>query len=269
MTNLFRFSAFILFMSFIPTISAQGDHHFYDLKTLLQSEHIKELQFEIKHMYPHNKTHFTEGLKFSDGELFESIGLYGQSQLKRINLETGETIKNVVLPKNMFAEGITIIGDKIYQLTYKEKKGLIYQKSTFNLINTFAYTGEGWGLTDDGNHLIMSNGSSKITFLDTKTFKIVKTINVHVNKESIQNLNALEHIGHLIFANVFLTNIIIVFSEEDGEVKAWLDVAKLRPTACNMISCPANGIAHQKDKQTFLVTGKYWPILYQIWLKDD
>lgn len=240
-----------------------------ELKNLLIKEQIPQIQFEVIRIFPHDKSHFTEGLKFSDDELFESIGLYGSSELKKINIENGETLKQVKLPNNMFAEGITIINDKIYQLTYLEQKGLIYDKATFTVLRYFNYSGQGWGLTNDGTHLIMSNGSSEISFLDMISFKVSKKIDVHVNSKKIYNVNELEYVKNKIFANIWLKDIIIVLSPETGEIVGFLDVAKLRPMNCRADTCPANGIAYQKNKDLILLTGKYWPHMYQIRLKNE
>ena len=157
--------------------------------------------YNIIKAYPHNENAFTQGLVFEDNVLYESTGRYGYSTLRRVELETGNIIQQINLPNNLFGEGITIFNDKIIQLTWKSKRGFVYDKHSFELIQEFIYPTEGWGITHDGNRLIMSNGTATLSFLDPETFEITGQIEVH-DEGPVTELNELEYIQGEIYANV-------------------------------------------------------------------
>ena len=178
---------------------------------------------EIVSSFPHSATSFTQGLEFNNGILYEGTGQKGLSMVAQVNLTTGETIKKMGLDGTYFGEGITILGDKLYQLTWQEQKCFVYNKSTLQIEKDMPYIGEGWGLCNDGTSLIMSNGSERITFRNPETFEIERTIEVYTNQGAVTNLNELEYIDGLIYANVWMTNKVAIIDPLNGKVLAELD----------------------------------------------
>ncbi|MBX3709106.1 MAG: glutaminyl-peptide cyclotransferase [Gammaproteobacteria bacterium] len=235
------------------------------LEKILVSAHVPEYHYQIINTYPHNKNNFTEGLLLENGYLYESSGLYRKSRLQKIEVNSGKILQTHSLPPQYFAEGITIFGDQLYQLTYREQTGFIYDKNTFALQKTFHYTGQGWGLTTDNKQLIMSNGSATLSFIDPQTLKISHSLLVAAKDQPIQSLNELEYINGKIYANVWPTSIIIIISPENGRVEGWFNISALKPTSgCTSADCVANGIAYNEMDDTLLVTGKLWSHLYAI-----
>jgi len=222
--------------------------------------------YEIVARYPHDVTAFTEGLIYLDGKLYEGTGLNGQSQLRLVDLQTGAVLESRNLSSDQFGEGITILGGLIYQLTWKSNIAYVYDLESFDQVASFAYTGEGWGLTTDGTSLIMSNGSDQIVFRDPETFETTRTISVRDGQNPILQLNELEYIDGVIWANVWKTGLIARIDTETGEVVDWLDLsaldAEVRAVAPD--ADVLNGIAWVADTGTVLVTGKNWPTLFEI-----
>lgn len=237
-------------------------------KAMLKNKNIPVYSYKILHQYPHDINSFTEGLIIDDhNNMFESIGLYKKSRLKQVDLKTGKTIREHFLAPQYFAEGMTILNDRIYQLTYQENIGFIYDKATFKPLGTFRYPGQGWGLTNDGKYLIMSDGSSALTFLDPHTFAIHHVLYVHYQQQNISNLNELEYISGKIYANVFTTNIIAVISPQDGDVEGLINLEGLNPLPKEEVGeFVLNGIARYKQDNVLIVTGKGWPYVYVIQL---
>lgn len=238
------------------------------IRELIKHPDVPIYKYKIIKIYPHNPQSFTEGLFLDkNGELYESSGLYQQSQLNRIDLASGQRLQTYLLPFQYFAEGIAIMGDKIYQLTYQSKIGFIYDKKTFKLEKTFHYASEGWGLTTDGTQLIMSDGSNIIRFLDPKTFKIQRTLFVHDQVHQIYFINALQYIDGKIFANIWHSEVLAIISPTSGEILAWVDLTGINPDPSKLSGeYVLNGIAYDKKNQTILITGKNWPYLYAIQL---
>ena len=221
--------------------------------------------FEIVNTYPHNPGNFTEGLVYENGLLYESTGLKGRSSLQKVNLETGKALKTLSLPEQYFGEGIAICGDRIVQLTYDTNLGFVYDKENFTLIRDFKYSTEGWGLTFDGKHLIMSNGTSTLRLLDPVTLTETGTIQVTDDNRLIENLNELEFIRGEIFANVWLTEKIVRINPQTGKVTGWIDLGGiLSPESATRPVDVLNGIAYDSEKDRLFVTGKYWPSLFEI-----
>ncbi len=219
--------------------------------------------YTIVNTYPHDPTAFTEGLEYKDDFLFESTGLNGQSTLRRTNLTTGEVLQEINLSNEYFGEGLTIEGEKIVQLTYLTQVGFIYDKTSFSLLGNFTYKNQGWGLTHDRNHLVMSDGSEKLTFLNPETYQMTGQIQVHDGNLSITNLNELEYINGNIYANIFTQAKIAIINPQTGTVTAWIDLTELAN------SNPAgvlNGIAYDSAGNRLFITGKNWSHLYQIQL---
>ena len=222
--------------------------------------------FEVVARYPHDVSAFTEGLIYFDGQLYEGTGLTGRSGLRQVDLTSGTVLKTDDLASDEFGEGITILWNRIYQLTWKAGIAYVYDLATFEEIGTFSYDGQGWGLTTDGDSLIMSNGSDQIVYRDPATFEITRTISVRDGDTAIFQLNELEWVDGVIWANVWKTNSIVRIDAETGQVIDWLDLSSLDAEV--RASIPGvdvlNGIAWNPDTNTALVTGKFWPTLFEI-----
>ncbi len=226
--------------------------------------------YKVIKSYPHNPRHYCQGLVYHEGLLYEGTGHYGESLLGRFDLDTGEPVNLIDLDALYFGEGIAIWEDKIIQLTWKENVAFVYDKKTFKKIGSFKYSGEGWGLTHDGTHLILSDGTPTLRFLDPKSYKVVRRLTVKDRGRSLRNLNELEYINGEIYANIYQTDQIVRISPKDGQVVGWIDLTGLLPAAQRRAhqSEVLNGIAYDVEKKRLLVTGKYWPKLYHIELAE-
>jgi len=220
--------------------------------------------YTIVNTYPHDTNAFTEGLVYSDGFLYESTGLNGESSLRRVSLTTGNILQEITLPSQYFGEGITIVNNTIIQLTWQSQIGFVYDKTTFALLRNFTYPTEGWGLTFDGKHLIMSDGTDNLYFLDPITFQRTGQIQVHDANTTIANVNELEYINGEVYANIWLTNKIAIIDPDTGQVKAWINLTRLPAENNSNPNAVLNGIAYDQQNNRLFVTGKNWPSLYQI-----
>ena len=226
--------------------------------------------YEVVAEYPHLRTSYTQGLQFVDGELWEGTGEYGRSQLLRTDLATGKALQSQANPKNEFGEGITVLGDKIYQLTWLNGLMHIYDRKTLKLIATHTYKGEGWGLTSDGTKLYMSDGTSNIRVLNLETLKVERYIGVTAYGESISYLNELEWIEGKIWANIYTTNQIAIINPENGVVEGIIDLAEILPKSEHDSKTDVlNGIAYDKATKRIFVTGKNWSKLFEIKLIEQ
>ncbi|MFB3889150.1 MAG: glutaminyl-peptide cyclotransferase [Candidatus Bathyarchaeia archaeon] len=223
--------------------------------------------YAVVQAYPHDAAAFTEGLAVQDGVLYESTGLYGASSVRRVDLETGRVLQEVPLSPDLFGEGLTIVDDTVVQLTWQEHIGFLYDKQSLSLERSFTYPMEGWGLTYDGNQLILSNGSDTLTFLNPATFQQVGEVQVRDGSSSVANLNELEYVNGDVYANVWMEKRIAVINPQDGRVKAWIDLTGLQGTAILSPESVLNGIAYDSKAGRLFVTGKNWPQLYEITLK--
>jgi glutamine cyclotransferase len=223
----------------------------------------ENISYEVVEVFPHDPEAFTQGLVFHEGNLYEGTGLYGRSSLRRVDLETGRVLACHKLSNQVFGEGITVLGDRIYQLTWKAGICYIYNKTSLEVIDSFTYEGEGWGLTHDGENLIMSNGSNILTFLDPVNFSEVFTIEVNDDGVPVDMLNELEYVDGVIYANVWLTDNIVYLDTNTGNVLGWLDMSDLKQhlNYCNDIDV-FNGIAY--DGSHFYLTGKLWPNIFKV-----
>jgi glutamine cyclotransferase len=221
--------------------------------------------YRIVNTYPHATDAFTEGLVYNGGFLYEGTGLNGQSTLKRIRLETGTVLQSISLPNEYFGEGVTIASNRVYQLTWRNRIGFIYDLSSFTLLGNFTYPTEGWGLTFDGSRLIMSDGSSTLYFLDLQTLRNVGRMTV-TDSSPVTNLNELEYINGKIYANIFLTNKIAIVDPSTGHVDSWIDLTGLPGPSHPDGNSVLNGIAFDAANGRLFVTGKNWPNLYEIQL---
>lgn len=222
--------------------------------------------YRIINRLPHDPQAFTQGLVYKDGYFYEGTGLYSRSSLRQVNPEDGSVIRQVNLPEVYFGEGIALCHDRIIQLTWREHQGFVYDLDTFSLLQTFTYDTEGWGLTFDGKHLIMSDGSSFLSYLDPRTFKPVRKFEVKSNRQPVSHLNELEYINGKIFANVWLTNRIAIIDPTTGQVTAWLDLTGLLDpkTHPGHAVDVLNGIAYDAQGDRLFVTGKLWPYIFEI-----
>ncbi len=221
--------------------------------------------YKVINTFPHDRNAFTQGLAFENGVLYEGTGRYGHSALHKIELETGNVLQTRKLPDEFFGEGITVYGDNIIQLTFLSKIGFVYSKDTFELLREFNYPTAGWGITNDGKHLIMSDGTRKLYFLDPKTFEQVRQIEVYDRGVSVWGLNELEYVEGQIYANVWPTERIARIAPETGRVLGWIDMKGLLTQQDYSRQVDVlNGIAYDKESRRLFVTGKLWPKLFEI-----
>ena len=221
--------------------------------------------YEIVNTFDHDPNAFTQGLVFADVVLYEGTGLNGRSELRKVELETGKVLQSYKLPDRFFGEGITIFEDRIIQLTYKSKVGFVYDKNTFEPLEQFEYPTEGWGLTHDGRHLIMSDGTPMLYFLDPRTFERVRKIMALDEDEPVWWLNELEYVDGQIYANVWPGDRIARIDPGTGQTIGWIDCQGIfadRPD--NDEIDVFNGIAHDPATGRLFVTGKCWPKLFEI-----
>ena len=221
--------------------------------------------FNIVATYPHDDTAFTQGLAYHDGLLYEGTGLYGRSSIRIAELSTGDVIEQVDLPSDYFGEGMTIMGDRVYQVTWKENSGFVYSTDDLTDIRSFSYSGEGWGLTHDGNHLILSNGSSTLSFLDSETFQVVRTVDVTYDDAPVPDLNELEYVDGLVYANVWQLDQIVIIDPDDGATVGWIYLAGIEDHLDSIEGIDVlNGIAYNSETGRLMVTGKLWPNIFEI-----
>lgn len=224
-----------------------------------------EYTFVLIHSFPHDTSAYTQGLAHRDGFLYEGTGLNGRSSLRRVNLETGTVVQRVDLEPEFFGEGVTIVKDKIIQLTWKSQTGFVYDLNSFRLLRQFHYPGEGWGLATNGTDLFMSDGTAEIRVLDPETFREKRRFKVHDRSKLIDQLNELEFVEGQIFANVWHTSRIACISPQTGAVVGWIDLTGL-PSPIYHLEPEAvlNGIAYDSIHKRLFVTGKLWPMIYEI-----
>lgn len=227
--------------------------------------------YRIINAFPHDPKAFTQGLIYHHGFIYESTGLYGRSSLRRARLEDGSILQKVSLPDHLFGEGISIWEDRIIQLTWRENIALVYDLETLSLVGEFVYDTEGWGLTHNEEFLIMSDGSSTLTFRDPTSFEPIKTITVTSKKGPVHRLNELEHIEGSIYANIWFEDTIARIDPKTGYVTAWINLSGLLDSV-DGYEDPVdvlNGIAYDPDKRQYLVTGKLWPKIFAIELIEE
>jgi glutamine cyclotransferase len=220
--------------------------------------------YRVVGSFPHDPGAFTQGLAFADGELYEGTGEHGRSSLRRVELETGRVLQKHDLKQRYFGEGITLLGDRIIQLTWKSNLGFVYDRSSFELLETFEYPTEGWGLTHDGRRLIMSDGTANLYFLDPETFLEVGRLEVRDGQAPVRLLNELEFVDGEIFANVLGRDRIARIAPASGRVLGWIDLTGLLALEERAGADVLNGIAHDPKGGRLFVTGKWWPRLFAI-----
>jgi len=222
--------------------------------------------FRVVDSYPHDPTAFTQGLCFVDGTLYESTGLLGQSSLRRVDLTTGAVQQERRLAADVFGEGVTGHGDKIVQLTWQSHVGYVYDRQTLALLRQFSYETEGWGITWDGRRLIMSDGTATLYFLDPTTFEVTGSIQVHTpDGQPVTGLNELEYVNGEVYANVWQTDRLVRIAPASGIVTGWIDLAGLLgPQFRTQPVDVLNGIAYDAKNDRIFVTGKLWPLIFEI-----
>lgn len=220
---------------------------------------------EVVREYPHDPSAFTQGLVYYQGYLYEGTGQKGRSLLRKVNLEDGkDAVPPVPLNEQYFGEGITILNDKIYQLTWQDHYCLVYDAKTLEYTGHFIYEFEGWGLTNDGKQLILSDGTPTIRFIDPETFKVTKRFNVTERNQRLKSLNELEWIDGEIWANIWYEDRIARISPENGAVLGWVDLRHIYPQKLRYKESVMNGIAYDPETKRIFITGKNWPKLFEI-----
>ena len=223
--------------------------------------------YKVIHVYPHDRRAFTQGLEYRAGFLYEGTGLNGRSSIRKVELESGKVLQETRVDPKYFGEGITLLDQRIIELTWQSHQGFVYDRNTFQPIRDFDYPGEGWGLTNDGRQIFMSDGSAEIRCWDPSTLQETRRFTVHDGQTPVQFLNELEYVHGEIFANVWLTDRIARISPMDGQVTGWIDLSGLLSASdlargANVL----NGIAYDSSGDRFFVTGKLWPKLFEIQL---
>ncbi len=221
--------------------------------------------YKIVKTYKHDVNAYTQGLVYENGCFYESTGLYRESSLRKVKLETGEILQSFLLPAEFFGEGLALIDNKLVQLTWKNQKGFVYDKQTFSKIGEFQIFTEGWGLSPYGDTLLLTDGTENMFFLEKNSFSVQKNIQVYDNNGPVKMLNETEVIGNLIYANIYQKDLIAVIDLNTGKVLNYINLAGILPA--NLVTNQTdvlNGIAYDKDNDRFFVTGKKWPLLFEI-----
>jgi len=230
----------------------------------------KQIKATVVKKYPHSPKSYTQGLTFDEGNFYEGTGQWGESVLMKVDLETGKALETYSLPSEIFGEGIVVYKDEIIQLSWTAQKAFVFDKKTFKLKNTFTYDTQGWGITNYGDNLIMSDGSNVLYILEPNTFTVLKQIEVFDNVRAVTNLNELEYIDGKIYANVYLTNTIVVINPETGKVEGKIDLTEITPQKFRAEhDLVLNGIAYNKQNKKLYITGKRWDVLFEIKLDNQ
>ncbi len=222
---------------------------------------------EIIERFPHDPDAFTQGLLLHEGVFYESTGRYGQSTLRQVALESGEVLAARDVSPAFFAEGLALVNDRLIQITWREHVAFVYDFETFDIIDSFAYDGEGWGLCYDGEVLYMSDGSEMITLRDPDTFEPLETFPVTFQGRPVERINELECVDDVLYANVWQTDAIVRIDKATGEVTGLIDASNIL-TAEDVVGVDRidvlNGIAYNPESETFFITGKLWPVMFEV-----
>lgn len=262
-----KHSLIILF--FFVFIACNGNNSKTDVPkqphTNEQQKTLLQLIPKIINKYPHDKNAYTQGLVYHNGYLYESTGLYGKSTLRKVEITTGKVLQSLSLSPIYFGEGIAILDDKIYQLTWENKKAFVYDLKSFKLLKEFTYPTEGWGITTNGKELIVSDGSNFLTYYDADKFSISNSIMIRQGNKSLYNINEMEYFDGLIYANVYLTDNIVIINPNNGDIVGWIDISLLRQNLDDSQNSEvSNGIAYNPNTKTFYLTGKNWSNLFEV-----
>lgn len=232
-------------------------------------ENVTFYKYEVLRAYPHDPGAFTQGLVFAGGFLYEGTGLNGSSSVRKVNIETGEVVRQLLLPRAYFGEGIAIEGGRLVQLTWRSQAGFIYALDTFEKQGDFSYLGEGWGITHDGVRFVMSDGTTKLRFLDNDTLGQIGQVYVRYGEEPVKNINEMEYIDGMLYANIWQDDRISIIDPSSGYVTGWADLSGLLDAEEARNADVLNGIAWDAEGKRLFVTGKRWPKLFEIRLVID
>lgn len=225
---------------------------------------VERLVLQVVATHPHDRGAFTQGLVWHKGKLYESTGQYGGSSLRLVDPATGRVERRVDLATNYFAEGLALAGDRLIQITWNEQVAFVYDLADFSRVGEFRYTGQGWGLAYDGEHLIMSDGSDRLTFRDPRTFATVREVRVKLGESPVHLLNELEWVDGKVYANVWQSEEIVRIDPQTGKVDAVIDASGLLTPEERIGTDVLNGIAYVPSSKTFLITGKLWPKMFEV-----
>jgi len=255
---LYRFAILLVFILLISSQPVCSDNN-------IEISRASLFDYEVLNTFPHDDQAFTQGLAFEKGVLYEGTGRFGKSELTKRMLESIEPIKRYKLPSSLFGEGITFYKNEIIQLTWRAGVGLVYNPTGFRLLKSFSYSTEGWGITNDGKHLIMSDGTDKLYFLNPESYKEMRQIKVTDNGNPVIRINELEYIKGKIYANIWKTDRIAIIHPESGIIEGWINLDKLVNQAGGDNNYKTlNGIAYDEENDRIFVTGKLWPEIYEI-----
>ena len=233
------------------------------------AQEVRTYGYKVEERLPHDVTSYTQGLFFHDGVLYESAGQYGESSFRKVDLKTGRVERRMNFENRYFAEGSCVLGDRLYVLTWREQECFVYDIRSWDKLGSFRYQGEGWGLTTDGKSLIMSDGSSTLTFRNPATFAAERTVTVTLRGQKVLYLNELEYIKGEIWANVYGTDQIVRIDPGTGVVRGVINLRNLLPVQLRTRATDVlNGIAFDPKSGAVYVTGKYWPKMYRITLVE-
>ncbi|MDE1191914.1 MAG: glutaminyl-peptide cyclotransferase [Arachidicoccus sp.] len=262
-----KFIIVSLFFALAASCGNSGNSNSQTPTDVANTPDIPFINYSVINTYPHDSSSFTEGLFLLDGKMFESSGSPGNSDVSKLfsyDLKTGKPYQTVPLPK-FFGEGISVVDNKLYQLTYKEHKVFVYDYPSLKKTGEFSWPYEGWGMTTDGKNLIISTGSSNLYYVNPSDFKIIKTINVSNNYGPLSNINELEYVNGIIYANVWQTDFIVKINPDSAKVTGQLDLSNIRQK--NGVAATGdvlNGIAYDSTANTLLVTGKDWSKIFEL-----
>lgn len=225
----------------------------------------ERLRVKVVSTRPHDTSAYTQGLVWERGTLYESAGLYSESTLRQVDPATGEVKRRIKVPDRYFAEGLALVGDRLVQITWQEGTAFVYRAADFAKIREFSYQGEGWGLCNDGKRLIQSDGSDRLTFRDPETFVVLGSVQVRMGSAPVNQLNELECVEGVVYANVYMTEDIVRIDPATGEVTAVISASGLLSPADYQAGAEVlNGIAWMPETKTFLITGKRWPQMFEV-----
>jgi glutamine cyclotransferase len=253
-----RLAVLFLFIASSPFLAGRDSRQ-------ISAKSPPEYTFTVVRVFPHDTSAYTQGLAYHDGFLYEGTGLTGRSSLRKVRLETGEVVQRVDLGAEFFGEGITIVKDKVLQLTWTSEVGFVYDLNSFHLLRKFSYLGQGWGLAANGDEVFLSDGTSEIRVLDAERSQEKRRLKVHDRSTLIDQLNELEFVDGQLFANVWHSNRIARISPQTGEVVGWIDLTGLlSPVYRREPEAVLNGIAYDSVQKRLFVTGKLWPNIFEI-----
>ena len=244
----------------------EGNTEYHSSSLTLKSDvSPKRLKYKVLKRFPHDRSAYTQGLVFDNGILYESTGLNGRSSLRKVDLERGSILQSFSLGESIFGEGLAIDGDRLIQITWKNHKGFVYDKNTFALIQEFDVPTEGWGLVLNNDTLLMTDGTENLYFVDKRSFATIKTIQVYDDQGPVKMLNELEMVDGLLYANIYQSDLVAVIDVNTGKVLNYIDFAGILPLNQYQDNTDVlNGIAYDAKSRRLFVTGKNWPLLFQV-----